>query len=386
MKKAGNLLLLIFFALLALVPLVTADFAGGKISETENRVLAGHPTLRDAAGHITPSALIDSTDAWIKDNVGGRKLVSDVWTRLQYHVFNRSARANDIIGKEHWIYYAPEHVLKDYTGENLLPEELLTHLVGEAETLDSLVKARGIDVRWLLLPDKKTIYPEYYPDGIAKAQDGASHTDQLLAAARQGGKLNVIDGREALMAHKGDGTLYYINVDDSHWNTHGAYIGAVELCKAFGIEATPPEQATWTEITEDRLFNGAVLMTESYPKANVPDGCVITRDDAFFDQLPGLRFADSPASYRWRTVNLDSSLPSLVYVGDSYFTQMRDYLAPYFSSVTMLHVSDMGHLRELLDLAQPGCVVFESVERMLGGVPEGIENALAGFDAQAGKP
>ena len=127
-------------------------------------------------------------------------------------------------------------------------------------------------------------------------------------------------------------------------------------------------------------------MTESYPKANVPDGCVITRDDAFFDQLPGLRFADSPASYRWRTVNLDSSLPSLVYVGDSYFTQMRDYLAPYFSSVTMLHVSDMGHLRELLDLAQPDCVVFESVERMLGGVPEGIENALAGFDAQAGKP
>ena len=385
MRKTGNIVLLVFFALLVAVPLVTADFAGGKISETEKRVLASHPTLRDENGSLSPSALINSTDAWIKDNIGGRKLASDFWTTLQYRAFSRSARQNVIIGKEDWIYYAPEAVLADYTGDNLLNEQQVETYIGWAAQLDEALKARGIRVAWTIIPDKKTVYPEYYPDGIVPARNG-TRTDQIVREVSNRTDMRLIDLRPVIKAHKGEDPLYFIHADDSHWNYRGAYLGVQEYCRTFGVETVPFEACGAQEMVFPGNFNGAIQMDEPVRRPVTGRENTYTLDNDFYDRFPQLAFSDSPESFRWRSVNEDSSLPSLLCVGDSYFVMSRDYLGQYFSSVTFLHMLDSDALGEMIEAVQPDCVLFETVERMLQLEPEMLQRGLASMGIEAKTP
>src|SRR5690606_16600111 len=87
---------------------------------------------------------------------------------------------------------------------------------------------KGVSFYLALIPDKKTVYPENYPDTIL--QDGnISKMDMITDYLNDKTDVKVINMTSALIKAKEDAVVYSPRVDNAHWNNYGAMIGYREL-------------------------------------------------------------------------------------------------------------------------------------------------------------
>ena len=373
MKKILNILMILVFLAMIMVPLVTADFKGGKVSVAENRFLAAMPKFFTEDGSLNTTGLRGGLENWINDNAGGRAKMSELNTRLQYSLFGTSSKPDERIGRDGWHYYYTDDILDDFTGSNLLSEEALAESTGMLIALRDYLAVKGAELQLLLVPDKKTIYPEYYPAGIVNP-DGTSRTDQIVTYVNENTDLHLRDVRAALTAAKESGyTVYSPRVDNAHWNRVGGYIGVKETLDAMReyMPAVPtlPEltDCTVTPFETSRMFNDAVKVTEDEYEVDPGFACMVTESPEYMDRFAGIAYGGVPEVYKRHYVNSDSSLPRLLFVGDSYSTLMFFSIQYCFGETVFLHTTDMSALPDVVETFKPDVVLVESVERMLVG-------------------
>lgn len=364
--KIADAALIVAFVLMIALPILFADFEGGKVSMAENRVLATFPDLTSPVEGGRKVAL----ENWINDNIGGRALASWVDTQLQWNLFRTSAKSDTIVGKDDWLFYYQDFIGDSYRHTDLLSEETLQQFTYDASVVTDYVIAQGATPLLVMLPDKKTIYPDKYPDGLV-AQNGPSRTDALYAYMQQNTRLNAMWICGALMEARNLGVVYSPRIDNAHWNNLGAFIGYQEICAALQGYSPNLRYRTLAECAvetydTDRLFNGAVLIAEEDYSITTGAEDTWTSDLSYMDRFPYLTYADDPADWKLRSVNEDSSLPSILFVGDSYIRLLQPYLSQSFSEFTFLHLVDMQYLPELMEDLQPDIVVIEWVERQWG--------------------
>ncbi len=121
------------------------------------------------------------------------------------------------------------------------------------EKLLALERALAADGRRLLIliaPDKGSVYPELLPPHALPAVDGLAQLNADLAAAG----LTVLDAQRLLIAHKGDGLLYFAG--DSHWNARGARIVYQALMDMTGTADAP----SWADVALSEGPAGDLLL------------------------------------------------------------------------------------------------------------------------------
>lgn len=364
-KKTMNLLLILLFFAALLVPLVTADFQGGKASAAENRYLATFPDIiQDGKLHLSKTEF----ENWINDNVGGRELASKVNTIGTYQLFGLSAKSDTMIGKDDWMFYYTEDILEDYAGVNLKSEEELASIGADLADVQRYVESTGAEFLMVVCPDKKTVYPEQYPDSILTVSD--THVlDQLQTQMEKSG-VNFLSLKSALSAHKDLGTLYSPRIDNAHWNYLGAYVGyeaIMQKLSGLGLDVswTPLNACTITEQTASGAFNDAITVSEpSYAVTTPKTGSAILQAE-HLDTFPYLSFNLDPVQYKKYFTQEGSGLPSLLFIGDSYSPHLMEYFASSFSRTMFLHNADLVYLPNVLAQESFDVVIFERAERML---------------------
>lgn len=386
-RKLSDILLVLAFCLCLVLPFAFADFEGGKSSPVENRFMAVAPRIFTENG-LRLKNIKTNFEAWLDDNVGGRTQMVAANTWLHYALFCQSVHSNTLIGEESWIYYINDAILRDYQRSNLLSEDDLTAWVDGLRTVEDSLAAQGIPFLFSLAPDKKTVYPEYYPDTVLRLSD-TTRSHQWAEAAQEAG-LSFLLLEEVLVPEKENapyGTVYSPRLDTSHWNANGALIAyeaiigraqklvpGIPLLKAQrilpaedsqGSQIEPDTEMTLASVPKSGLFQGVIPMREPGYKATILNPAKMRRDKDFFDGLDQLSYAGNPGEFALRLVNQDSNLPKLLLVGDSYYRLMLPYLKESFSEITFLHVADAEHLQTLVDKAQPDIVLVEIVERMV---------------------
>ena len=358
MKRTADRILIGLFAVLLVLPFVTADFQGGAVSEVEQRYLSEAPDWQD------PSNFAQSYESWIDDNVGGRSLALEAYSLLLYHVFHTSPKPNVLLGRDGWQFYYTDEMLDDFAGLQLPAEDLIAMCEQSLMRIHSYLEDMGIHMICMLLPDKKTIYPEYYPMGIRHVQ-GETRTDMIDTWMLENSKLDYMNLRDTLLNYKVFGQLYYARQDSGHWNPLGAYVAVVELCKHLDIPVMPLYACEVAWSTETTRLNGVIRLTENVPVVISGQEATVIEDHDFMDRFSGLSYAHNPDDFRRHYRNTVTSKPSLLYVGDSYSVCALPYLAQYFGETTFLHFSDLDSFTELVEELDPDYVLFESVERML---------------------
>lgn len=371
-KRVLNLLLIVLFCGMLVIPLLFADFQGGKISQAEQRVLAEFPSLFPVSA-FRPADI----EAWINDNIGGRALASAAVTRANYDLWRYSEKQDVYIGREDWIYYATRPILEDYIGNNLIPEADLQVHLDRLERLQGFLEERSVAFSAYLVPDKKTVYPEYYMRGVMPITE-TSRSDQLTAYIREHSDLDFHFLKKALTEAKESGRFVYSpRVDEAHWNSYGAYVGYQYILKnteskISGIRGFRPEDVRIQERLSEGIFFGAVPVQEiDYTVVLGQEGSFFDDSD-YLDAFDNLTFASNPGAYKRRYLNQDSSLPKLLLIGDSYSLSLLGYLGQSFSEVTFLHILDLGQMLPVLEKTQPDLVIFEFVERMLPDALHGL--------------
>ena len=217
-----------------LVPLVPER------ANTENRALAGPPSLKQASlrglRHFQQDLL-----GYFNDHYGFKAWLVHWDALANYRLFGTGINDGVVIGRDGWLYFqgVPKGGETGLGGAVPFSARELELIRSQLQGLDHALRARHTKLLVLLAPDKESVYSEFLPAGAPQGR--RSRADQV-AEALAGAGLAYVDLRRPLQAAKSEfnAPLYYLT--DTHWNPLGAFVGQRELYRRLrtlvpGLEA-----------------------------------------------------------------------------------------------------------------------------------------------------
>lgn len=359
MRRALNWIVAIAFLVIIGVPLA-GNVLGmdGADPEAENRRLAAFPALSPSWGDV--KGFLPGLDAWFSDHFAFRKdLVR--WYGISRYLWLRVSPTPAVAaGPRGWLYYADDGGLEDFTNESLLTERELQIWREAIVRAQKWCRARGIAYAFTILPDKSTIYPEFFPQA-ARRVSRLSRIDQIVTAVTDTGA--VIDVRQPLLDAKRQVRLF--QKTDTHWNAHGAYIGYRTVIEALRLQvpAIPPPRPLSDFREETRRIPGMDLagMMGLTRVLGEEDLRLVPRDGHRYvvrEPKGNIVEAGEP---RIVTEIPGSNLPRAVVFRDSFMSAMAPFFSDHFSRVVYLWRNDFAV--EEIEKENPDVVLQEIVGR-----------------------
>lgn len=228
--------------------------------------------------------------------------------------------------------------IADFEGTNLFSGSQLSALKHLTEqNIVNLRAATGKSTRliYLIVPDPQSLYPELAPDSLKKGQ--TSRTDQFVSAVSGIDGVTVVDLTDTLTAHKSEGML--IKQTDSHWSELAGFYAYEALHKE--LLKDNPELPTYSvadfEQVKKQSVVGNYITDKTLPIYE--EETYLHPKFAYKNPLYAHMAADTIQNLHIRgeyevSVN-DTSLPTCLFVRDSFSTCVMKYMAEDFSYMFM---------------------------------------------------
>lgn len=191
-----------------LLPVLCFNWTPDQISEAENRPLAELGSPKNGM-----SVFMSDINAYVNDRIGFREQAVQLYRTVgnKYLNFHHD---KVLVGQKNWLYFVDE--LPDYIGTNL-NDDTVDRYVAILRSINDWCNQRDIQFVFAIGPNKSTIYPQYMPTYIKKAD--VTLLDSLLKKCQQE-KLPVICPKAELIANREQVELYQRL--DTHWNEYGS--------------------------------------------------------------------------------------------------------------------------------------------------------------------
>ena len=374
-----NLVFIIVFAFMISLPLLFHNRQEGKVSKTENRVLAAKPSLFQEDGTIP------EFEAYVDDNIGFKEQALAANIILKYRLFHVLDIPDWILGKDNNLFYTSGgEDIRTYAGQNAYSKADLKSMAANLENMNQYFERLGCYTYNMFIPNKEAVYSEYYPSGVTHSPK--SRQDIFCRYFAKKYKRNVINVRDDLLAEKDKGAmLFYKNFDASHWNMNGAFVGyrrLMEEIKKDIPEITILEREDF-DITEDK-FTGLMYY---YAQLGAVQNSFDFEDTIYtwtlkggyhsvMDEEPpeGIVIDPNLSYYHYYNQQITNG-ETLFIVGDSY---LYNFLLPMFGEsfehvyfirnynkeMTIEWLEAIETISELAEVVCPDVFVFEVVERV----------------------
>lgn len=369
------------FCIFLAAPLFTADFRGGRVSESENRVLAPFPQLTGESK--TPLAELPAAlESWCGDNIGFREGFRSVYNNFNYNALGSFSSDKVYKGIDGWLYQYNDDNLNIATGKHIISEETLEAIASDQQAVSDRYAADGKIYYLVLIPSKPSLYPEYIADGTLGIRE--TTVDILEKYLNEHTDVRVINLKDDMIAAKGGDWLLYLKTD-THWSAYGSYVGYNTIMKRFlsdGVidkiyDFAPEFRDTMYESGDlSRLVGTGIIAPEHTSEAVWEKGYTIdTSSDehqAVVDEISRIPLNQYNDETRYINSTENAVNRSLFIYGDSFFLDKwytPRYFAENFSVVQYTRVRRT--VPELDEAANADIVIYESCERL-------IEAALAG--------
>ena len=377
-----NLVASLLFVVAILVPsIILLTTPDQEISESEQRTLTQLPENTNPFNQQF-SEFTASFEAYTNDQFGYRDRLIYWHNTLKVVYLHKSPTEKVIIGKNKWLFLTGPNQIEDHQGLSILSEDELADWASLFNYRHQWLAERGILYVLVIAPDKKSIYPEYYPPQYPVIYENNTQLDQFLAYMNTHSDLQIIDLREALLAHKsGNDTnqLLYYKVD-SHWTQTGALIGyqwMIQQIQLFLPELIPADSAKLRSVPFPQGLQGSLrLMHMMGLQSFLAEEYIELR---YVDNL--CSFGDYKYAYSANLVTqfdcLDGRLNALIF-HDSFGSALRAHWARTFNTTIFFNKGEIpweitDEFELLLDGIWPAIVIDEMVERNLFVAPPSIE-------------
>ncbi len=362
MRRAHHTLLVGLFLLVIALPLA-ANLRGvdGADAEAENRTLAEWPVLDGSWASI--SGWLPGVAAWFDDHFGFRAQLVTWYGRSRYFGLGVSPSLDVVIGKDGWLFYGEDGGLDDYVSTNPLPPGQIENWRTTIVRARDWCRKRGIAYFFTSVPDKASVYPEYFATNVRRIGP-QTRLDQLMGATLDTGV--VIDVRPAIDAGKPVERLYHRT--DTHWNQRGAFLAYQAMITAIGAHVPsvgPPRQRSDFDLTTREIpamdLAGMIGLKR-----------VLGEEDLRMmpkQQKRGYVVVEPPGEYatagigRIVTEVPGSTLPRAVMFRDSYTSWLAPFLSEHFSRIVYLWQNEFDAEEVLKE--HPDVVIQEIVGRHL---------------------
>jgi len=368
----------LFFAVL-LVPAVGTLILGPS-EAVANESIVPLPRLQEPQGGVNWSYLSDAGDWFAKHFAFRKELITadSVW---KAGLFATSARSNVALGKDGWLFYA--ETVDDYTGADNITRRQAYCAAHSLRMVQDYVEGEGASFVCTVAPNKISLYPEYFPGNLQRAEQTAA--DKLAGALAEEG----VAYADLFDALGGAGeTLYHQT--DSHWTNKGAALGHDAILAALGLEGSAYGKPGRFEAAHEGDLYGML-----YPASGKLDSQFV------FDTPLGFRYTShfrAVDDIRIETEGQGGG--TLLMFRDSFGNALHGLMAESFAQAVFTRATPY----DLTGAADVDYVVLEIVERnvsrlaeggylmpapemeMSGGIPEGEAAIQASPQAEPDMP
>lgn len=350
---------IVIFMLILIVPFLTMNFKPKQTSNIDNKVLTEFPDFHDFS-----SETIRQIEDYVNDRVGFREQSIALYTRVCDKFFNVMIHPLFMYGKENHIYYKDKDYVAAYQRLNTDEEylhEFTDFLVRTKEYLDG----KNIKFVYFLCPDKKTIYPEYFPDSVHVKTDNKTVIEAVEDDLTKT-DIDWIIPKDQLLEAKKSQVVYNKKYDATHWNEFGSILAQKMLDEK--IRSWYPEIRPLTEedfsleyVTMKNLDNSDFPINDEVPVYTLLSD---TSQDAT-EMLESYLDIDSTTFYaHFLNPNVQNDKVLLIFT-DSYFATYHKFYNNRYREVYYVHRSNFEYLQYIVDLVFPSVVVFETAERSI---------------------
>jgi len=206
--------------------LVRTDDARGPL-QREHRPPSPKPALvlEPRALHKFPSAY----EAYFKDTFGLRDRLLRWHTLQSLGLFGVSPTDQVLLGKQGWYFYTGDDSVRAWRGLVPFSEEDLRQWKLGLEARRDWLRELGMEYLFVIAPNKETIYPDYYPDTLAKL--GPTRLEQFADYMAANSDVDFLDLRGPFAEErKQDGPQNHVYLEEgTHWNARGALVAYREI-------------------------------------------------------------------------------------------------------------------------------------------------------------
>ena len=328
MKRIMNILFVAIFFLCLVLPAVTMEFGKGVQSEIDNAYL---PELE----FETFAELEESLTDYVDKRIGFRKESLWMYQRINDMAFSMMEHPTYMYGQNDHVYFKGTSYMRHYQHLNL-DEEYADSFAEALRGFHEYAEHRDSIFLYFYLPDKETVYPEYYPDTVNVYGD-VSFSDQILNALEKKG-VPYLFAKDAMQEGKKDYLVNNKKYDAGHWNDHGAFVSIRQLFEELKefypqIQSLKQEEFILGTKTMKSLLVSNFEINEEVPVYSLKETAAINQTEALRERAKTL----IPENYVCRYVNPECmDQPKLLIFGDSYLAGYDCFFINHFSEYTYI--------------------------------------------------
>lgn len=326
----------------------------------ENRLLARKPGMPVLAAEW--ESFTTRADAYITDNFPPRASMISYLNYARY-LLGYSGSSKVIVGREGWMFYNDGSEMAKTAGIERLDANGLASWVAGFQQRIKYVENRGGKFYMLLAPVKEDIFPEFRPYWMPRERV-ATEFDDLVSKTRNMGIDRLVDPRPALLATKAEKKIWHKY--DTHWTGLGAYVAYAALMDRISQDIPDLVPLPLSSFTP----------TPPGP-ARQPRDLSLMLGVSDFLKHGGVSFVTFPIHNPAQTIFLsdrkDWTAPqvictgaagarTLLWIRDSFGSEMLPMLKPHFSRIVMVHAQDGFFRQDLIEKFKPDVVVLEIIE------------------------
>ena len=353
-----NIVFIAVFMLILVLPWVFLNRKEDQVSEIENKKLADWP------GFSLTLETDSQIEEYVNDRIGFKETAVGIYTEVNDKLFNVMVHPLFMWGEENHIYYKDKDYIAAYQRLNTDPEfidSMVSFLTKTKDYLDS----KGIDFLYFVCPDKKTIYPEYFPKEVNVNTANESVLEYLDSAMAKT-DIEYINPKEELLKAKEDLVIYNKQYDATHWNEFGAFIGhslidehirqSFDDVKPLDINDYDIEM-----VTMDSLDNAKFTISDDVPLYSLKDD----RSGDYTELLKPWMECETDTFYTHHiNPEVENNRILLVFT-DSYFQAHQKFYDNRFKEVYFIHRQNYEYVQYFVNLVFPDMVIFETAERSI---------------------
>lgn len=265
-----------------------------------------------------------------------------------------------LLGRHYWLFYAGDDSISYYRGTNVLEQEQMDTCMDLMVQLQKLCDEKGIQLQFIILPNKEQVYPEYMPSYTI--EDSYKRTERFVDYVEEHSGIHIVYPLHELQ----QADIYWqtYHMYDTHWNHAGSFIGTQALYKALGMPTTDLhelEVAQCAATTNDLMILGGLDASQYPPEYDYE---INYRPEV---TLTGVQGDKLPTGIYYATSDCGNDL-NFVMIGDSFRCFMIDYLAKDFSRSVITYRETTDYRTDYPDevvqsIRDADILVMEAVER-----------------------
>ncbi len=355
MKKVSNIIFCLIFLMMLVLPPLFTNIEKNVVSEIDNEYLPELDT-ESIEGFVASAA------TYLDKRIGFRAQSLKLYQQINDKLFSQMEHPYHMYGKNGHMYYKNDRYINDYQHLNL-NEEWAHGFAKAMKSFQDYTEGKEKQFIYMIIPDKKTVYPEYFPDGY-NVNGELSRTDQVLSFLDQY-EVNYYWAKDRMLEGKKSMLVNNKKYDISHWNEDGAFFVLTELYTKLGLEPLSKVDYEVTEVIKEKLPNSDFVINEAVPLYTLKEENAVL--DRSWDEEHELIYPGEQVhyfSYHYNTEKADE--PRLLVIHDSYLAEKEKFFKENFSETFFLHRYNIYNLELFeyyIDTIDPDIVIYENPER-----------------------